>query len=62
MVSFPEKPKAYPKHWTTFCVEGKMESIEAFLGGEGKPLVALLSHRGALQVGYQHFVQMISTQ
>ncbi|CAN0415575.1 unnamed protein product [Ectocarpus sp. 8 AP-2014] len=61
-VSFPEMPEAYPKNWTTFCVEGKMESIEAFLGSKGKPLVALLSFRGALQVGYPHFVQMISTQ
>ncbi|CAM9658867.1 unnamed protein product [Ectocarpus sp. 12 AP-2014] len=61
-VSFPEMPEAYPKNWTTFCVEGKMESIEAFLGSKGKPLVALLSLRGALQVGYPHFVQMISTQ
>ena len=50
-MSFPEMPEAYPKNWTTFCVEGKLESIEAFLGGEGKPLVALFSLRGALQVG-----------
>ncbi|CAB1101156.1 unnamed protein product [Ectocarpus sp. CCAP 1310/34] len=61
-VSFPEMPETYPKNWTTFCVEGKMTSIEAFLGSKGKPLVALLSLRGALQVGYPHFVQMISTQ
>ncbi|CAM9424815.1 unnamed protein product [Ectocarpus fasciculatus] len=61
-VSFPEMPEAYPKNWTTFCVEGKLKSIEAFLGGEGKPLVALFSLRGALQVGYPHFIQMLSTQ
>lgn len=60
-VSFPEIPEAYPRNWITFCAEGSVESIEGFLGGAGKPLVALLSIRGALQVGYPQFVQMIST-
>lgn len=60
-MSSPGMPEAYPKSWVTFCVEGSKEGIEAFLEGTGKPLVALLSQRGALQVGYPHFVQMIST-
>jgi len=60
-VSSPGMPEAYPENWVTFCAEGSTEGIEAFLGGAGKPLVALLSHRGALQVGYPQFVRMIST-
>lgn len=55
-------PEAYPRDWITFCAEGSVESIEAFLGGAGKPLVALFSLREALQVGYPQFVQIISTQ
>ncbi len=60
-MSSPGMPGAYPKSWVTFCVEGRTEGIETFLGGAGKPLVALLSKREALQVGYPQFVQMIST-
>lgn len=59
-VSSPGMPEAYPKKWLTFCVEGSIEDIEAFLGGTGKPLVALLSLREALQVGYPHFVHAVS--
>ncbi|CAN0053592.1 unnamed protein product [Scytosiphon promiscuus] len=60
-VSSRAMPEAYPKKWMTFCVEGSIDAVEAFLGGTGKPLVALLSHREALQVGYPQFVDMVST-
>lgn len=54
-------PEAYPRDWITFCAEGSVEGIEAFLAEAGKPLVGLLSLREALQVGYPQFVQLIST-
>lgn len=61
-VSCPGLPETYPKKWMTFCVEGNIEAIEAFLAETGKPLVALLSLREALQVGYPQFVDIVSTQ
>lgn len=51
----------YPKKWLTFCAEGSLDVIEAFLGSTGKPLVALMSLRGALQIGYPQFVEMIAS-
>eukprot|EP00752_Nemacystus_decipiens_P009984 g8903.t1 len=61
-VSSSKAAEASPRDWITFCVEGSVESIEAFLSEAGKPLVALLSLPDALQVGYPQFVQMIPTQ
>lgn len=61
-VSFAGMPEDYPTKWLTFCAEGTVEEIEAFIGSkDGKPLVPLLSLRGVLQVGYPQFVQMISS-
>lgn len=60
-MTFPEMNEDYPKKWLTFCAEGSLDVIEAFLGSTGKPLVALMSLRGALQIGYPQFVEMIAS-
>ncbi|CAM9786024.1 unnamed protein product [Pylaiella littoralis] len=60
-VDFAEIPEGHPKNWITFCAEGTLESMERFLEGKGRPLVALFSLREALQAGYPRFVQIMST-
>lgn len=61
-VSYAGMPEDYPTKWLTFCAEGTVEEVEAFIGSkDGKPLVPLLSLRGVLQVGYPQFMQMISS-
>lgn len=54
-------PEDFPKKWITFCAEGGIEEVDKFIGKKGKPLVPLMSVRGALQVGYPQFVNMISS-
>lgn len=59
-VSCAEIPEDYPKKWLTFCAEGGMDDIEAFVtSGRGKPLVPLMAVKGACQAGYPQFVRMV---